>query len=114
MITCAVTGYGHGNRHEDRPGVVLAHYQPEMAAAMARFPSTEWVRVARRARRAVAAGPHPGRIRAGAATPGAHTTEVRAEVAVARPAPQAARPSKPLAQPLAGVVALERTVGSAA
>ena len=20
MITCAVTGYGHGNRHEDRPG----------------------------------------------------------------------------------------------
>ena len=41
-------------RHDpDRVGndpeniVVLAHYQPEMAAAMARFPSTDWVRVAR-------------------------------------------------------------------
>lgn len=27
--------------------IVLARYHPEMAAAMARFPSTEWVRVAR-------------------------------------------------------------------
>ncbi len=27
--------------------IVLAHYHPEMAAAMERFPSTEWVRVAR-------------------------------------------------------------------
>ena len=126
--------------------VVLAHYQPEMAAAMARFPSTEWVRVAReygvplqqvRTPEEALADPAllaegvvvdladdehgllrqvglvyrldktPGRIRAGAAIPGAHTADVRAEAAVPRAAPQAGPPSRPLAHPLAGVVVLD-------